>query len=100
MNSHWSQLLTVSPTFSETSKKKRKSPMMIDVFANALKRVALLAILIAGTLCVSRPLHAFTETCQQMCQSEESQCVKGCHSNEGCLEICAELLRGCLNGCS
>ena len=73
--------------------------MVNIISAKAISRITVLLLLIVCLIYLQRPPQSAALTCQQTCQAQDSQCVKGCHGSEGCLVICAEALRGCLNGC-
>lgn len=69
------------------------------ISAKAISRLTVLLVLILCLIYLQHPPRSAALTCKQNCEAQDSQCVKGCRGSEGCIVICAEALRGCLNGC-
>src|SRR5579863_9289940 len=78
--------------------KRKDNFVRNTIFTKITTRLAALLILTVCLMYMQGPPQAAALTCQQMCQAEASSCEKGCHGSEGCQLICAEALRGCLNG--
>lgn len=64
-----------------------------------VKRLALLALLLAGLAYLKNPTPAHAGTCIQNCQATEQACVRACHGNPTCSNECVIELKLCIDSC-
>jgi hypothetical protein len=72
---------------------------MTNLLQNKLtQRVILLFALMAALAYLRTPGEVRAETCEQICDSNYSNCSGGCTNNQ-CLRFCAEEFGDCLKSC-
>lgn len=69
-------------------------------FTKMVARIALMSILVAGSLLMSNQSFATTTTtCADQCHTQEIECLQSCGTNLPCKDSCKEGLTGCLAAC-
>lgn len=74
----------------------------MSTYRKALSRIGVLAVLLTGTVTLTKPAGAVVLDCLQTCTSEFNACVAICRENPrlmGCLENCGSECEDRKAGC-